>query len=114
MRYVVILVLKSEGYAKPAISALIEMGLFESTVLDGEGVENVATETIPVLSEITALFGQDIVFNKTIITVVPDRDTVFEIERSLKRDGIDLHTPDVGTLLAFPCEIVIGADDGSS
>ncbi len=110
MKYVAILVLKSEAYAKTVVSTLIELGLFDSTVLDGEGVENVATETIPVLSEVTALFGQDIVFNKTIITVVPDRDAVYELNRSLQRDGIDLNTPEVGTLMAFPCEIYIGAE----
>lgn len=112
--HVVVIILKSEAYAKPVVSTLVELELFDTTVLDGEGVENVATETAPILSEVTALFGQDILFNKTIITVVPDRETVFTVNAALKRDGIDLKQPDVGTLLAFPCPIYIGAEFGES
>lgn len=108
--HVVIIILKSEAYAKPVVSTLVELELFDSSVLDGEGVENVATETAPILSEVTALFGQDILFNKTIITVVPTRDMVFTLNGALKRDGIDLTQPEVGTLMAFPCPIYIGAE----
>ena len=108
--YVVIIILKSEGFTKPVVSTLIELEFFDSTVLDGEGIENVATETMPILSEVTALFGQEILFNKTIITVVPDKDTVFSLNAALKRDGIDLKQPEMGTMFAFPCEVFIGPD----
>jgi hypothetical protein len=111
--YVVVLILKSEAYARPVVSTLIELELFDSTVLDGEGVENVAGETMPILSEVSALFGKDILFNKTIITVVPDQETIFSLNAALKRDGIDLTQPEVGTLVAFPCPIYIGAEYGS-
>lgn len=110
--HVMIIILKSEAYARPVVSTLVEHELFDTTVLDGEGVENVASETTTIFSEVTALFGQDIPFNKTIITVVPNRQTVFTINAALKRDGIDLTQPEVGTLVAFPCPIYIGAEYG--
>lgn len=108
--YVVMIILKSEAFARPVISTLVELELYDSSVLDGEGVENVASETAPILSEVTTLFGQDILFNKTIFTVVPNRHTITEIDQALKRDGIDLRKPEVGTLVAVPCPVYIGAE----
>ena len=109
-KYVVMIILKSEEFARPVISTLVELELYDSSVLDGEGVENVASETAPILSEVTTLFGQDILFNKTIFTVVPNRKTITEIDQALKRDGIDLRKPEVGTLVAVPCPVYIGAE----
>lgn len=108
--YVVMIILKSEAFARPVISTLVELELYDSSVLDGEGVENVASETAPILSEVTTLFGQDILFNKTIFTVVPNLHTITAIDQALKRDGIDLRKPEVGTLVAVPCPVYIGAE----
>lgn len=105
--YIAILILKSEAYSKQVVSTLIEYEVFDATVLDGEGLENVATETMPILSEITSLFGQEIVFNKTVIFGSKDRATIERINTALKDQGIDFTQPEVGTLMAFPCELYI-------
>jgi len=105
--YIAILILKSEAYAKQVVSTLIEFEVYDATVLDGEGLVNVASETMPILSEVTSLFGQEIVFNKTVIFGSKDRETIERINRSLQSQGIDFTQPEVGTLMAFPCELYI-------
>lgn len=110
--YVAVIILKDEVYAKTVVSTLIEMALFEATVLDGDGLEYIAGESMPILSEVSVLFGRDILFNKTIIVAVPDKETIFRLNAALKRDGIDFKQPEVGSLMAFPCPVYIGAEYG--
>ncbi len=105
--YTMIIVLKREKLLKKLTSILLEFGMFESTVLDGEGIENLAAQTNPVFSSLRSLFSDEYVYNKTIITPVEDRETIDGFLSLCKKEGIDFQGDDIGSVMAFPCELVI-------
>ena len=104
-----IVILKKEALTKKLVSILIECGLYDSTVLDGEAIENVATQTIPLFSELRGLFGEELVYNKTVIAHVPDRGTIDDFIALCAKDGIDFAHDDVGVVMAFPCAVFVGS-----
>ncbi len=108
--YIMITVLKDEPRIKKLISILLELGLFDSTVLDGEGIENVAALTMPVFSELRNLFGEESQYHKTVITHVPERSTVDQYVEICREEGIDFKNDETGFILVFPCEIYIGPE----
>lgn len=103
-----IVILRNEEQTRTVVSTMIECGIFEATILDGEGVEHFAAETIPVFSSLGALFGDRSTYNNTIIAAVEDRRTVAEFVSLCAKAGIDFSQPGVGSVMAVPCEFFVG------
>ena len=108
---VAVLVLKKEELLNAVSAVLIECGLFESTVLDGEGLENVAGQASELFRELRGLFGRELVYNRTFIIHVPERSMLDDFIELCKAEGIDFTKPNMGFLMAYPCEIFIGPED---
>lgn len=109
--YVMIIVLKNEKLLKKLVSALIEFELYDCTVLDGEGIENLAAQTVPLYSAVEGLFGKELVYNKTCLCYVPDFDIIQRFEKVCKKDGIDFTDKNTGMLMAFPCAYYLGPEE---
>lgn len=103
-----IIILKDESLVKKIFSLLIEFELFESTVLDGESIENVAASKIPLFSDFNMLFGRESVYNRTIICHVPDGSTIEEFIKVCKKEDIDFQEQDIGCLMTIPCNLYLG------
>lgn len=106
--YVMIIILKDETLVKKVFSLLLEFELFQSTVLDGESIENIATRKIPLFSDFNTLFGRESVYNRTIISYVPDGSTVEEFIKVCQKEDIDFSKQDIGCLMTFPCHLFLG------
>ncbi len=106
--YVMIIILKDESLVKKIFSLLIEFELFQSTVLDGESIENVAARKIPLFSDFNLLFGRESVYNRTIICYVPDGATIEEFIQVCKKEDIDFDKQDIGCLMTFKCDFYLG------
>lgn len=98
------LILKDESRVRKVVSALVELELVDATILDGEGVENLAVRSIPLFEEVGNLFGQNLSYNRTLLIVVPERKIVDDLVALCRREGVDLTDPAVATLLLLPCE----------
>lgn len=109
--YIMITVLKKEEQIKKLISVLLELGLFDSTVLDGEGIENVAALTMPVFSELRNLFGDESEYHKTIITYVQERENIDRFVNICREQGLDFKEEKTGFIIVFPCEMYIGPEE---
>ncbi|TVQ98397.1 MAG: hypothetical protein EA403_14070 [Spirochaetaceae bacterium] len=101
-------VLRDEEQTRTVVSTMIECGIFEATILDGEGVEHYAAETIPVFSSLGSLFGDRSTYNNTIIAAVENRETVVEFVSLCAKTGIDFSQPGVGSVMAVACEFFAG------
>ncbi len=99
-----IAIFRDEAIVRKAVRVLVEMGLFESAVLDGEAVENLAVRTIPLFEDVGRLFGQALAYNRTLLVPLRDRAEAELFASLCRRDGLDLADPAVGTLLLVPCE----------
>ncbi|MFW5800895.1 MAG: hypothetical protein ACOCVC_02580 [Spirochaeta sp.] len=108
--YIATIVLKQEQLLKRISAILIECGLFDSTILDGEGIENVAGQTNPLFRELRGLFGQELVYNRTIIVHVPEREILDDFIALCKREKIDFAKPDVGFVMAHTCDLYYGPE----
>lgn len=106
--HVAVIILRDESLTKPVVTCMIECGIFDATVLDGEGIEHYAGETIPVFASLRSLFGEQSTYNTTIIAAVQSRELVGELVHLCKDAGVDFENSDVGTVLAFPCDFHVG------
>ena len=106
--YIMIIILNDEHLIKKILSLLMEFELHDSTVLDGESIENIAAKKIPLFSDFNNLFGKESVYNKTIISHVPNNSTIERFVKLCKQEGIDFTEPDVGCLMSIPCNYFIG------
>lgn len=99
-----VLILKDETLVKKVVAAFLELELVETTILDGEGVENLAARAIPLFEEAGSLFGQNLVYNRTLLAHVPERRQVDDLVALCRREGVNLEDPAVATLLLVPCQ----------
>ncbi|MBW6516089.1 MAG: hypothetical protein K0B81_05670 [Candidatus Cloacimonetes bacterium] len=106
--YVMIIILKDESLVKKILSLLIEFELFQSTVVDGESIENIAARKIPLFSDFNLLFGRESVYNRTIICYVPDGETVERFIKVCRDEEIDFENKDIGCLFTIPCNLFLG------
>jgi hypothetical protein len=98
-----LIILKEETQIRKVVSTLLELEIVDATVLDGEGVENLAVRTIPLFAEIGSLFNQDLAYNRTILAYIPSPDLADEVIRLCRREGLDLADPAVACVLTLPC-----------
>lgn len=102
--HLLILTLKDERMTRKVVGAMLEIDAIDATVLDSEGLENLAVQTHPLFSEVGALFGQNLAYRRTILVQVPDRRTLRDLLRLCRRDGVDLADPEVASMWLLPCE----------
>ncbi len=108
--YIAIIILKQEALLKRLSAILIECGLFDSTVLDGEGIENAAGQGDSLFRELRGLFGGELAYNRTFIVHVPEREMLDDFVDLCRREKIDFTQRDVGLVMAYPCEFFLGPE----
>lgn len=103
-----IIILKQEHLLDQISSILLEVGLFGSTVLDGENIETLADSPMPLFSSFKSLFGENYSYNRTIVSPVEDNESILDFLHICAHEGIDFSDPDTGVLLTVPCRIFTG------
>ncbi|MGM0607958.1 MAG: hypothetical protein ACQESP_06040 [Candidatus Muiribacteriota bacterium] len=106
--YIMIVVLQNENLLEKVVGILFELELFNSTVLDGEEPETVAVESLPLFLDLAKLVKDENTYNKTIISYVPEKETVNEFIRICREEKIDFNVENTGWVSAFKCEIFEG------
>ncbi|MDZ4200071.1 MAG: hypothetical protein U1E27_12400 [Kiritimatiellia bacterium] len=99
-----ILNLKDERLIQKVVGVMLELEISDATVLDSEGLENLAVQTNPLFSEIGSLFGQNLAYRRTLLAQLPGRETLQDLVRLCRRDGVDLTDSEVATIWVLPCE----------
>ncbi len=103
--------LQKEEDLQTVSSLLIELGLFSTAIVDGEGVENIGVTQDQLFASFQNLFGQGSAYNRTLITPVPDMDTVHMFLHLCEGQGLDFKKANTGWVLSFPCDFFVGAED---
>lgn len=106
--YAMIIVILDETLLKRIVSILIELELFDATILDGEAPETVAVETLPVFKELAGILHGDSVYNKTIICHAQEERQVKKFIKICKEEGIDFTEEDTGWVMALKCDYFVG------
>ncbi|MFA5479561.1 MAG: hypothetical protein WC337_06025 [Candidatus Muiribacteriota bacterium] len=105
-----IVVLQDETLLKKVIGILIELELFNSTILDGEEPETVAVESLPLFYDLANFIQGENIYNKTIIAHVPEKETIEDFVKICKKEGIDFFKPNTGWVSAFKSEFFAGIE----
>jgi len=103
--------LKKESQVVKAGSLLLELGLFDAAVLDGESLENLGVGQAALFSSFQNLFGGGSAYNRTILVPVPDTETVKDFLHLCEQEGIRFQDPEVGWILVLPTELFVGPED---
>lgn len=107
-----ILLLKQEDAIHLVAPVLVELGLYDATVLDGEGAENYAERAVPLLAEAGRLLNAGMAYHRVVVMRAESRDQLRELERLCRRTGVDLADPDTGMLAWFPVRCAGSAPPG--
>jgi len=96
-------VIIEETLLKKIVNILIELELFNSTILDGEAPETFAVEALPIFKELAGIIEEESVYNKTIICHVPDIKTIEKFVKICFEEGIDFEKEGIGWVMANKC-----------
>ncbi len=107
---VLIIHLEKEADLQIAAPLLMELGLFNTAILDGEGLENIGVPQDQLFSSFQNLFGQGSAYNRTLISPVPDLDCVKSFIHLCERQGLDFKDPNTGWVLSIPCDFYAGVE----
>ena len=103
-----IMILKDESLLEQIASIMVEQGLYESAIIDGENIESLAGGSVPLLTSFRSLFGDFGSYNRTIICPIDAGDTLLGLLAVFSQEGIDFSRPEIGTLLTVPCTVFDG------
>ncbi len=107
-----IIILKNEKLLDQISSILLEVGLYSSSVLDGENIDALADSPMPLFSSFKSLFGENYSYNRTILCPVEHDEDIQDFLNICRQEKIDLTNPDTGTLLSVPCSVYTGENSG--
>lgn len=110
MRLLIIHLQKEEDLQTVA-SLLMELGLFDTAIVDGEGIENIGVPQDQLFASFQNLFGQGSAYNRTLICPVPDMNVIHTFLHLCEVQGLDFKAPDTGWIVSFPCDFYRGPED---
>ncbi len=108
-----IMILKDESLLEQIASIMVEQGLYEAAIIDGENIESLAGGSVPLLTSFRSLFGDFGSYNRSIICPLGAGDTLLSLLAVFSQEGIDFTRPETGTLLTVPCMIYDGSNGGA-
>lgn len=104
--YLLMIVLNREELLDDVLSALVELGVIDATVVDSESMRGVLAYEVPIFAGLR--IGGSRSYSKTIFALVEDRDIGTEIVQLLKDIDIDLLAPGAATILTVKVESALG------
>ncbi len=111
--YVLFIVLNTSEHVREIVEKMRELGVKGATIIDSMGSGRYKQQTsfgdIPLISGLMNNFNIGIVHNKTIFSVMENRDQVDEVVNAVEDImGGDMEVPGTGIMFSFPVEVVRG------
>ncbi|MCE5272050.1 hypothetical protein LLH00_12310 [bacterium] len=108
MPLLMIFVLNREELLEEILSGFLEIGIGGATILDSTGMGRVLSHDIPIFAGLQGMLSGGRPHNKTILSVLPDRETFEQAAELIEDICGSLERPGTGILMALPLEIVRG------
>lgn len=102
------IILKDESLLEVVASILVEEGLYRTAVIDGENIESLVGEGIPLFTSFKSLFGDQGAYNRTIFCPIEQQKVLEDLLAVFAQEGIDFSSEEVGSLLTIPCTLFNG------
>ncbi len=108
--YLLIIVLNREEYLDDILSCLLELGIEDAFISDGEPMKRSLASQVPIFAGIKFDLGRKS-FSKLIITTSEREDTAEEIIKLLKEVDIDLGAPGVSRIYTLKLQSISGTPE---
>ena len=106
--YLLIIVLNKEEYEEDISSALVEVGITDATIVDGEGLGQVLAEGIPIFAGFKFGLEGSRPYSKLILGITDDSNVIGELGVILKDSDIDFDEPGVGKIMTIKLDSYVG------
>jgi len=103
-----VFVLNKEELLDDVLAAYVEAGIPGATVLDSEGMGRYLTYEVPLFADFKEFMKGNKPYNKTIISVVTDEETVPVLMKLLDKITGGLEQPGTGIFFTVPVDFAAG------
>lgn len=98
----VCIILNEEEYVDDLLAVMMELEVTGATIVDGVGMERMLANDVPIFAGLIQSLAGSRPYNKNIIALVKNRETLMKLVDVLKEIGIDFQKPGVGAIFAMP------------
>lgn len=102
-----IIILNKTELLNDLLSILVEVGITKATILDSEGMGHHLAYEVPIFAGIKRLVGEAGSHNKTILSLIENRDIINELQELLREIDIDFKQPGTGIMFTVPVNTII-------
>ena len=106
MELLVIILNKVESL-KDLLSAMLESGITEATILDSEGMGQILAYEVPIFAGLRQLLGDTRTHNKTIFALIQKKDSLKDFKKLLEEVKIDFSEKGTGIIFTIPVNEVV-------
>ncbi|HKJ47195.1 MAG TPA: P-II family nitrogen regulator [Balneolales bacterium] len=90
------------------LEVFVEMGVRGATVIDSVGMGHILTQDVPIFAGLQLLLPNSKPGNKTILTLVDDKQVDIIVKEIERISGSDIDDPGTGIIFVLPVEQVYG------
>lgn len=98
----VCIILNEEEHVDDLLAVMMELEITGATILDGVGMERMLANDVPIFAGLIQSLAGSRPYNKNIIALVKNRETLMKLIGVLKEIGIDFQEPGAGAIFAMP------------
>jgi len=108
--YLLVLVLNKVEFTDRILARFLQIGISGATIIDttGMGRTLMYNDNIPIFGGLNRIFQNCRPINKTIFSVINDKDMLQKAIRVIKEEVGDLDKPGEGILFTLPIDYVMG------
>ena len=106
--YLLIIILTKEGILEDVLSALIELGITDASILESQALGKVLAYKVPIFAGLRFGMEGGRPYSKTILALVEDKEADRKIAQLLKEVEIDLEEPGTGLIATVKVESFVG------
>ncbi|MBL7007183.1 MAG: P-II family nitrogen regulator [Spirochaetia bacterium] len=103
-----VFVLNNEEFLEEVLEAYIEAGVTGATILDSEGMGRFLTYEVPLFAGFKEFMKGNKPYNKTIISVVRNQDTIDKLKQLIDEIVGGLENPGTGIMFTLPVDWASG------
>lgn len=108
--YLLIIILNREEFLEDTLSALVELGITDATILDAQAMGSVLAEEVPIFAGLQFHRRGRRPYCKAILALVQDREIGEELVHILRDIDIDLLEDGAGKIITLEVASVLGSE----
>lgn len=103
-----VFILNNEEFLEEVMAAYIESGVTGATILDSEGMGRFLTYEVPLFAGFKEFMKGNKPYNKTIISVIHDNETLNNVKNLIDEIVGGLDNPGTGIMFTLPVDWAYG------